>query len=213
MIVKICGLQTIEHAQVAAEAGADLLGFNFAASKRQVTPEQAASIIAAVRANGGAPRMVGLFVNETLERIAHICDRCGLDAIQLSGDEPTTMVGALPPLPLFKAIRFTDDQREQAWLMLDRSQVTLLVDAHVQGSYGGTGTTANWQAAAELGRNRPILLAGGLNPANVGAAIAQVQPWGVDVSSGVERNGQKDPDLIRHFVAAAHDASTVGVVG
>lgn len=211
-LVKICGLRTIEHAQAAAKAGADMLGFVFAPSKRRVTPEQAAAMIAAVRAQGAAPLMVGLFVNETPNTIAAIAELCGLDIIQLSGDEPIEVLGSLPALPIFKSVRLAGDPSEQGWFSGDSVRVTPHVDAHVPGSYGGTGMVADWNAAAQLARKRPILLAGGLSPANVGAAIAQVQPWAVDVSSGVEHDGQKDVGRIRNFVAAAHAATLVSVV-
>lgn len=210
--VKICGMRTSEHAIAAAQAGADMLGFVFAPAKRRVMPEQAAAIMSAVRAQGFSPRMVGLFVNETPAEIAAIAEQCALDVIQLSGTEPIAMLDSLPDMPIFKAVRLHGDAGEQAWLDSDSTRVTLLVDAHVPGSYGGTGTVADWNAAARLARQRPMLLAGGLNAANVGAAIARVQPWAVDVSSGVERDGQKDVALIRSFVAAARGATVDAVV-
>jgi len=204
--VKICGLRTIEHALAAADAGADMLGLNFAASRRQVSPEQAALIAEAVRAmpNAGRVGIVGLFVNETPERMLEIAGLCGLDAIQLSGDETSEVVGQLRGIRLFKAIRLDGAPNEAGWLEADQApSVRLLVDAHVPGSYGGAGVLADWGRAAELARRRSIVLAGGLTPENVGAAIRQVQPWSVDVSSGVETNGIKDIIKIRAFVAEA----------
>jgi phosphoribosylanthranilate isomerase len=204
--IKICGLRTIEHALAAVDAGADMLGLNFTTSRRQVSPEQAALIAEAVRARPYAARVsiVGLFVNEAPARMLQIARQCGLDAIQLSGDEPSAVVGQLPGIVLFKAIRLDGALSEAGWLeAAEAPNMRLLVDAQVPGSYGGAGVLADWGRAAELASRRSILLAGGLTPENVDAAIRQVQPWGVDVSSGVESNGVKDISKIRAFVAAA----------
>jgi phosphoribosylanthranilate isomerase len=203
--VKICGLRTIDHALAAADAGADMLGLVFAASRRQVSPEQAAIIADAVRTTPHARRVsiVGLFVNEAPARMLAIARQCSLDTIQLSGDEPSEVAEQLPGIALFKAIRLDSAPSEADWLKADQApNVRLLVDAHVPGSYGGAGVLADWGRAAELASRRPIVLAGGLTPENVDAAIRQVQPWGVDVSSGVETNGLKDATKIWAFVAA-----------
>ena len=203
--VKICGLRTIEHALAATDAGADMLGLVFARSRRQVSPEQAALIAEAVRAAPHARRvsLVGLFVNEAPERMLEIARQCGLDAIQLSGDEASEAARQLPSIALLKAIRLDGAPSEAGWLEAGHAPgVRLLVDAHVPGSYGGAGVLADWSRAAELACRRPIVLAGGLTPENVDAAIRHVHPWGVDVSSGVETNGVKDAIKIRAFVAA-----------
>jgi phosphoribosylanthranilate isomerase len=210
--VKICGLQTIEHALAAVDAGADMLGLVFAASRRQVSPEQAALIVEAIRATPHARRVttVGLFVNEAPERMLTIARQCGLAALQLSGDEASEIAGQLPGITLLKAIRLDGAPSEAGWLDANQApDVRLLVDAHVPGSYGGAGVLADWSRAAELARRRLIVLAGGLTPENVGAAIRQVHPWGLDVSSGVETNGVKDAAKIRAFVAAARDQQLV----
>lgn len=212
--VKICGLRTIEHALAAVDAGADMLGLNFAASRRQISPEQAALIAEAVRATPHTQRvsLVGLFVNEAPERMLAIARQCGLDVIQLSGDETSEVAERLPGIALFKSIRLDGAPSEAVWLAANPApNVRLLVDAQVPGSYGGAGVLADWGRAAELARHRPIILAGGLTPENVDAAIRQVQPWSVDVSSGVETNGIKDVAKIRAFVAAtrAHDQQLV----
>jgi len=204
--VKICGLRTIEHALAAAEAGADMIGLNFAASRRQVSPEQAAAIAEAVRATAyvGQVSIVGLFVNEAPERMLAIARQCSLDAIQLSGDEASDIIEQLPSIMLLKAIRLEGTPREAGWLNGQPApNVRLLVDAHVPGLYGGAGVLADWDGAARLARQRQIMLAGGLTPENVDTAIRQVQPWAVDVSSGVETNGVKDVAKIRAFIAAA----------
>jgi phosphoribosylanthranilate isomerase len=148
--------------------------------------------------------MIGLFVNAAPEHMLAAIRQCGLDAIQLSGDEASEVACHLPGIALFKAIRLDGAPSEAGWLDANQAlDVRLLVDAHVPGSYGGAGVLADWNRAAELARRRSIILAGGLTPENVDAAIRQVHPWGVDVSSGVETNGVKDAAKIRAFVAAA----------
>jgi phosphoribosylanthranilate isomerase len=208
--VKICGLRTAEHALAAAEAGADMLGFIFAPARRQVNPAEVRAIGAAVRSTttttGRGPQLVGVFVNEAPERMLAVAEECGLDAIQLSGDEPASLAKLLANTKLLKAVRLGSAAGEAAWLASARPNVHLLVDSHVPGAYGGAGVVADWERAAELAARQPIVLAGGLTPANVGAAIRQVRPWAVDVSSGVESDGVKDNVKIRAFVAAVREA-------
>lgn len=216
MIVKICGLRQAEHALAALEAGAGWMGLVFAPSRRRVTPAEASAIARAVRAHprGRQVRLVGLFVNEAPAIIEQIAAECDLDYLQLSGDEPPAIVAQLRR-PVLKSLRLTGDAMEAAWLdRADRQfqagaafQVLPLVDAHVAGSYGGSGHLADWAAAAALARRQPLLLAGGLHADNVATAIAQVQPCGVDVSSGVETGGVKDPARIADFVAAVRRAT------
>lgn len=216
MIVKICGLRTIEHALVAAMAGADMIGLVFAPSRRQVDLDQARAIAVAVRSLSRPVLLVGLFVNAPPEQINTTVDIVGLDLVQLSGDEPASYAAQIAR-PLFKSVRLAGNAGEQEWLALAASYstaappaaciqpLTLLVDAHVPGAYGGTGARADWSRASELARRLPIMLAGGLDPENVAAAIVQVRPWGVDVSSGVEIAGVKDPAKIEEFIAAARE--------
>jgi phosphoribosylanthranilate isomerase len=206
MLVKICGLRTVEHALAACTAGADLIGLVFARSRRRVTVEEGAAIAAAVRAGAGPrPRIVGLFVNEPPAAVAAVAQAVGLDLAQLSGDEPPEDADALS-LPLIKALRLDGSAREDAWVRRAGPRLTLLADAHVPGAYGGTGVLADWARAAELARRAPLLLAGGLTPENVAAAIAAVRPAGVDVSSGVETDGVKDSAKIEAFLEAARAA-------
>ena len=190
----------------AMDAGADMLGLVFATSRRQISPEQAAIIAAAVRARPHTQQVsiVGLFVNEAPDRMLAIARECNLDAIQLSGNELYEVANCLPGIALLKAIRLEDAPNEAGWLHAPLPpNVRLLIDAHVPGSYGGSGVLANWSRAAELASHRSIMLAGGLTPENVAAAIRQVRPWGVDVSSGVETDGVKDVAKIQAFIAAA----------
>ena len=207
-LVKICGLRTIEHALAAVEAGADLLGFVFAPSRRQVSPADAARIAEAVAAArvpaSRRPGLVGVFVDEAPERMEIVARTCRLDALQLSGDEDERVLDVLPSeRAVIKVLRLNGAPAEQGWLRAaPSSRLHLLVDAQVAGSYGGAGVLADWDEAAGLARRHEIILAGGLNPGNVAAAISRVRPWGVDVSSGVETDGVKDVAKIRGFVAA-----------
>lgn len=201
-IVKICGLRTAEHALAAATAGADLLGIIFAPSRRQVTPAAAREVVAAVRRHAPAgPRVVGVFVNEDPATMDAVAAEVGLDYVQLSGDETPEQAAALRT-PWIKTIRLDGSALERAWLACETPE-PLHIDAHAPGSYGGSGQLADWGRAAALAALRPILLAGGLTPANVSEAITSVRPWGVDVSSGVETDGVKDIAKIAAFVAAA----------
>lgn len=207
MVVKICGLKTLEHARAAVEAGADLLGFVFAPSKRQVTAAQVRPIVEALRAHPGfaAVRTVGVFVNASAAQVNATLDAAGLDIAQLSGDEAPEAAVAISR-PLLKALRLDGAAHEQRWLEDEGAAELLLVDASVVGSYGGAGVLADWSAAAALAKRRRLLLAGGLNPGNVVAALEAVQPFGVDVSSGVETDGVKDSTKIEAFVRAVRAA-------
>lgn len=217
-LVKICGVRTPEQALVAAEAGADLVGLVFyPPSHRCVTPAEAAAVTRALRGAGARTAAVGLFVNEPPARINAVVAEAGLDVVQLSGDEPAAVMREIAA-PLLRAVRVAagDDPEEvEARLVADEEAaagrpagplgrpLTFLLDAHVPGRYGGTGTPADWELAARLAARFPVLLAGGLTAENVGEAIRAVLPLGVDVSSGVETNRVKDPAKIRRFVAAA----------
>ncbi len=209
-IVKICGLSSPEHLLVAAAAGADYIGLVFAPSRRQVSIATAQRLVATLREAGYATQVVGLFVNESASTIATTVTQCGLDVIQLHGTEAYDIVSQLPPMPIWRALRLNGSADEAAWLTSTDDQITPLVDAPITATqFGGTGATADWGAAATLARQRRIVLAGGLTPANVRTAIRQVAPWGVDVSSGVERAGYKDNGLIAAFIDLAKSASEV----
>ena len=213
--VKICGITRLDDARCAAGAGADFLGFVFyRKSARFVMPERAATIARAIRHEFGpaAPRFVGVFVNEPVEHVRAVLDRAGLDLAQLHGDEPPEEVRALSPRG-FKALRPQSAQEaEKAVVTYDDALLDdpafpqLLVDAYHPHQFGGTGERADWTVARSLARRFRLLLAGGLTPASVGPAIERTRPWGVDVSSGVERaRGIKDHDQVRAFVRAVHD--------
>lgn len=200
--IKICGLTHIDDALQACACGADALGLVFyEKSPRCVTREQARAIVAALPP---FVTTVGLFVNERPESIREIVDFCGLDVIQLHGDEgPDACL--FPPRRVLKALRV---RGEESLAGVERFAVAaLLLDAWHPDSYGGTGQLGDWKLAARLAAERPVILAGGLNPENVAEAIRQVRPYGVDVSSGVESvPGRKNPERVAAFIRNARAA-------
>lgn len=214
-LVKICGIREVEHALVAVEAGADMLGLVFyPPSPRYVTFEQARAVRDAVR--GADPerrvRLVGLFVNETPEHMNAIADEVGLDVIQLSGDEPGSVIAELDR-SAFASIRIDSsgklDEEQKFRELTAAKPLAIMVDAHVPGLYGGTGTVADWFIAADFALRYPVILAGGLRPENASDAVRRVKPFAIDVSSGVETDGVKDSAKIRAFIAAAKPASAL----
>jgi phosphoribosylanthranilate isomerase len=207
--VKICGIMTPEHARAAVAAGADLIGLVFAASRRRIGVAAALEIAAAAREaaheRGTTVGVVGVFVNEQPDVINRIVREIGLDWAQLSGHEDVAIREAISA-PVIKAIRFDDHPSEAGWLAQSAASGSvdpLLIDANVAGSFGGAGVTGDWQQAAALARQRPTWLAGGLTPDNITAALEQVQPQVVDVSSGVETDGVKDLAKIQAFIQNA----------
>lgn len=214
MKVKICGLRTIDEALIALEAGADLLGFNFyPPSPRFISPSDCAQLIARIRDRGSSGVFVGVFVNQSAAEIKTILNECGLDLAQLSGDEPAETLAALGERG-FKAFRpvNTEDLEECERSYPRRSIAPAwLIDGRRPGAYGGTGKKADWRLARAIAQRSPILLAGGLNPDNVGVAIRDVRPWGVDVASGVEcAPGEKDPRKVVDFIAAVRQFEQEG---
>lgn len=213
--VKICGLTNLEDAQVAVEAGADLLGFIFyEPSPRYVAPETVRAIVARLSASSPAPPetrpiFVGVFVNEAVDRVQQIMDYCRLDAVQLHGEESPADVARFEG-SAYKALR--PKSRAEADLLVKKftplpvtsyQSPSFLLDAYHPTRYGGTGQVADWSMAADIARRHSIMLAGSLTPANVAAAIRAVKPWGVDVSSGVEaEKGKKDHKKVRAFIEA-----------
>jgi phosphoribosylanthranilate isomerase len=212
MHIKICGLTSLDDTLAALDAGADYLGFNFyAKSPRYITPAACGRILAELARRGAAAVTVGVFVNHPTAEVAALLDTCGLDLAQLHGDERAEQLTLLWGRA-FKVLRnpgALDEAEVEALSVFSPGQPAFLVDALAPNLYGGSGQLADWQTAARLAARHPLFLAGGLNPANVGAAIEQVNPWGVDVASGVEAApGQKDHAKLRAFVAAAAAAQT-----
>jgi phosphoribosylanthranilate isomerase len=202
--VKICGVRSAEAALAASQAGADLLGLNFApVSRRRVESEVARRAIEACVSLEKRPAIAGVFVNQPLDEVALLARDLGLDYVQLSGDEDATycqQVTARSGKPVIKSVRLASPDDDESLNALAGAADVLLADATVPGSYGGSGQPWRWQDAQALAARYTVLLAGGLTPKNVAAAIAAAQPWGVDVASGVETNGQTDPEKVRAFI-------------
>jgi phosphoribosylanthranilate isomerase len=201
--IKICGITNVEDAREAIAAGADALGFvMYRKSPRHVEPSMVRAIVAEL-----PPFVlpVGVFVNEDLLAVRSLMDECGLALAQLHGDETASYCEHLGR-PALKAFRLKD-RRSFLSLAEFRGRANVrgfLLDAYSTDAYGGTGTTADWSLAQEVARATPVILAGGLTPSNVSAAIQVVRPHGVDVSSGVEeRPGKKDGAKVRAFIEAA----------
>ena len=194
--VKICGITSYEDARAAVEAGADALGFVFyEKSPRFINPVRAAGIISRL-----PPfiQTVGLFVNEETEQVNWTADYCGIDVVQLHGDEtPEDCLEVkrrvIKAFRVQKIISIAPLEKYQ-----DYQVAGYLLDAWSPDAYGGTGRTFNWELAQAAKQYGPVVLAGGLTPENVAEAIRVVSPYGVDVSSGVESApGKKDADKVR----------------
>jgi len=203
--VKICGVTRVQDALAASEAGADAVGLMFyERSPRFVMRQRAADIIAALPP---FVAKVGVFVDAPEEEVRRTISECGLDTLQFHGQESPEYCRRFG-LKVIKAFRIRDAQTLAAAGAYD--QETWLLDSYAEGAPGGTGKSFNWDLAATVVRGGGrILLAGGLTPENVGQAVTQVRPFGVDVSSGVESApGIKDSAKIRAFIEAARaDAS------
>jgi phosphoribosylanthranilate isomerase len=203
LFVKICGITNVEDARAAVEAGADAIGLIFApGSPRLVEPTAAHEIASAVPAH---VKKVGVFVNEAVETVNRLAREVPLDLVQLHGAE-TPEFTRLVEVPVIKAVRVRgaiDVEHLRAY-----KASAILLDTYVEGAHGGTGRTFDWDLARPVVRaGLPVLLSGGLTPENVAEAVRRVQPWGVDVSSGVEsRPGRKDHDKVRAFIANAKGA-------
>ena len=209
-IIKICGLREPEHALAAAEAGATHIGYNFAISRRRVDAAQARRCIDVVKASYPEVVTVGLFVDAGIDEMLKVSREAGIDVLQVH-NQPTAALIAELRLPVLPVTRTAPGERVQSVIdyfdSVRSNQVgALLLDAYHPTLAGGTGALADWEFAADAAATLPIVLAGGLNPANVGDAIRTVRPFGVDVSSGVEREGRKDAALIRAFVEQARAA-------
>ena len=218
--IKICGIRNLEDGLVAAEAGADYIGMVFVPERhRRITPQEAKMIVNGVRASGiKTPRIVGLFADQSVVEVSGIIDYCGLDLVQLCGQETVKYAGELG-CDVIKVVHVAEtatakDDTETGSRVQEFSGLGHLVtlDRFVEGIQGGTGQGFNWGVAASLSQaGHPFLLAGGLTPGNVAEAITTVQPWGVDVSSGVETDGNKDHQKIREFLGNARDAAAKSV--
>lgn len=205
-VIKICGIKTEE--QAVGRPVADFIGLVFAPSLRQVTPDIASKIIKTLKKRKSKTQAVGVFVNIHASTINRTAEICGLDRVQLSGDEPweycreiekpmikVIRVGRInPPEEVMKDIRY-------GMKLLKGQEIIILLDTDAPEKYGGTGRAFDWRLAQPIAREFPVIIAGGMTPANVAQAIKIISPWGVDVSTGVETGGVKDMDKIKKFIA------------
>ncbi|MFZ4814371.1 MAG: phosphoribosylanthranilate isomerase [Phototrophicaceae bacterium] len=213
MNVKICGITRLNDAFLAAEFGASMIGLNFyKPSPRYLDPIQAAALVAELRHQlaGFCPVMVGVFVNAPVHEILNIMQDVGLDFAQLSGDESDALLHELRGKafkgirPQSQAIALEDAAYYAPTFCTDTRAPSILLDAYHPKFYGGTGETASVDVALAVKAQVPrLMLAGGLTPENVGARVQAIAPWGVDVASGVEPDGQpgiKDAAKMQAFI-------------
>ncbi|HVY26753.1 MAG TPA: phosphoribosylanthranilate isomerase [Polyangiaceae bacterium] len=199
--IKICGVTNVDDAEHVVRSGASAIGLNFVhGSKRRVTIEQARPIVEAVK---GRIELVAVVASPTDSEVTELRE-LGMEWLQLHGDEPAARVSRLLP-HAFKAVAIEDaaDARRAGSFPGER----LLVDTKVSGASGGTGKVFDWQLVTDLAKTRQLILAGGLTPKNVAAAVRVLAPWGVDTASGVELvPGVKDAELVTAFVLAVRGA-------
>jgi phosphoribosylanthranilate isomerase len=210
--IKICGIRDKTHALAAVEAGVDFIGLVLAPSQRQVSPAKACEIASAVKKISDTTKVVGVFVNAPSSQVNELADFCALDWVQLSGDESWEYCREVVR-PVIKAIRVDQQSPQELYAelsagsnLLPAQEFITLLDSRVEGKYGGTGESFNWDLAQQVAKRFPVIIAGGLDPKNVTRLIKRVAPWGVDVSSGVETRGVKDIAKIRAFIEAVRKA-------
>lgn len=213
--IKICGTTNLQDAQLAAELGADALGFIFAPSPRRITPIEASRIIGKLNPD---LETIGVFVNQPPSVILQTAKRAGLSGVQLHGDEDPTQVGTLQTLmrrekiemKIYKAVPMSTIDDSFAWDgHASKMLAGMVLDSGTPIQRGGTGRNFDWGTAAPLvrtlARRAKVIIAGGLNPQNAAKALALFNPYGLDVVSGVEcAPGKKDPEKLRAFFAAVH---------
>ena len=209
--VKMCGISKVETIPAVVEAKPDYMGLVFAPSKRQVTVDQAKTLVEELhkqytkRYNNGAEqsnndeiKTVGVFVNETLDNLVSIATEANLDVVQLHGDEDEAFIQSLKErtnVEVWKAVQIRSAADAEAWI--DSSADMLLFDAYHKDERGGTGEVFDWSCLDEF--ERPFMLAGGIDSTNVARAIRTVRPYGIDISSGIETDGVKDDEKIKAF--------------
>lgn len=209
--VKMCGISKVETIPAVVEAKPDYMGLVFAPSKRQVTVDQAKTLVEEIhkqytkRYNNGAEqsnndeiKTVGVFVNETLDNLVSIATEANLDVVQLHGDEDEAFIQSLKErtnVEVWKAVQIRSAADAEAWI--DSRADMLLFDAYHKDERGGTGEVFDWSCLDEF--ERPFMLAGGIDSTNVARAIRTVRPYGIDISSGIETDGVKDDEKIKAF--------------
>ena len=204
--IKICGITNEEDGLAAARLGADALGFVFAPSPRRISPEKARQIIKALPP---LVQKVGVFVDEDLGEVSSVAEMCGLDILQFHGSESADYCDSCKQR-VIKAIRLRNRQDLKSLPEYDGIVHALLLDTYLPDKLGGTGMAFNWEWASEAGKYGRIILAGGLNPGNVAAAISIVKPYGVDASSSLEKSpGVKDHEKIMQFIAEVRQAANI----
>jgi phosphoribosylanthranilate isomerase len=199
-MVKICGLTNHDDALAALRAGADYLGFILV--PRTPRYVSASNIKKIIKSLPHTAKFVGVFRDHPVDQVLTIMDEAGLDIAQLHGNENEVEIGQIGRDRVWKVLPVTNDEQVEAALNCGAGRV--LIDTFVKGQVGGTGQTGNWELARRVAEEREIILAGGLNPENVYEAVKIVQPFGVDVSSGVEQApGVKDRDKVAEFIRRA----------
>ncbi|MGS2747758.1 phosphoribosylanthranilate isomerase [Bacillus zanthoxyli] len=203
MKVKICGITDVETANRACEYGVDALGFVFAESKRKITPRLAKEIIQEIPAN---VLKIGVFVNESVEEIQKIADECGLTHVQLHGDEDNHQIKRLN-IPSIKVLGVTSEADMKNAQTYETDYI--LFDSPKEKFRGGNGKKFSWALLEHMPKElrEKTILAGGLNALNIEEAIRTIQPYMVDVSSGVETEGKKDLKKIKQFIKKAKECS------
>ena len=198
--VKICGTTSLKDALLAVESGADAVGFIFyKESPRNISQKDVKEIVAQLPP---FVESIGVFVNETSDKINRIAEQCRLTAVQLHGDESPAFCRRIKRR-VVKAVRVKDAESLKG--MSDFDVSGFLLDAYNEESRGGTGRVFDWNLALRAKKQGPVIIAGGLNPYNVYTAIHRVKTYGVDVCSGVEKSpGVKDPEKISEFIKAVH---------
>lgn len=198
--IKICGICDLAGAEAAVEAGADLIGFHFCTSDRRVTPAEARAILDDLMVR---PKVVGVFIDEPASEVRRIAEELDLDMVQLHGSEAP---GFDAGRPVIKALKVRDGEVPDAEAWPD----PIMLDSWSADQRGGTGKTWDWERARALVASRQVFIAGGLQPGNVGKVVSDLQPYGVDVSSGVEaRVRVKDAAKIRAFIRAVRAAEAL----
>ncbi|MDD4875804.1 MAG: phosphoribosylanthranilate isomerase [Dehalococcoidales bacterium] len=211
--IKICGLSEVEHVLAASKAGTDYIGLVFAQSRRRVSINKAWVLLEALRSQKRPATAVGVFADETIQEVNRIIEYCHLDWVQLSGSENWDYCREIE-CPVIKVIHVLPNSStgkilkeiDMGYRVQSKQKLIILLDTGTAKMPGGTGQVFDWQIAKKIVAKYPVIIAGGLNSANVGQLIKDIQPWGVDVSTGVENNKQKDVSKIVDFIQTVRNS-------